>query len=108
VLPHYNQVVYGVSWREQFKQVLSGLWKQSASTLNVTNAKEGKKNRHNVNQLPAGWMHPHLWDFFSSCITEGQLNVSGSIVTLSVSDKGENFGEKSAVKKMQAQGLSRE
>jgi hypothetical protein len=27
VLPHYNQVGLGVSWREQLKQVLSGLWK---------------------------------------------------------------------------------
>jgi hypothetical protein len=53
-------------------------------------------------------MHPHLWVVFSSCIAEGQLNVSGSIVTLSVSDEGDNVGEKSAVNKIQAQGLSRE
>jgi hypothetical protein len=42
VLPHYNQVGSGVSWREQLKQVLSGLWQQSASALNITNVKEGK------------------------------------------------------------------
>jgi hypothetical protein len=59
VLPHYNQVGTGVSWREQLKQVLSGLWKQSSSALNVTNAKEGKENRHNVNQVPAGWIFYH-------------------------------------------------
>jgi hypothetical protein len=108
VLPHCNQVGSGVSWREQLKQVLSGLWKQSASALNVTNSKEGKEKRHNVNQVPAGWIHPHLSGVFSSCIAEGQLNVSGSIVTLSGSDEGDNVGEKSAVIKMQAQGLSRE
>jgi hypothetical protein len=106
VLPHYNQVGSSVSWREQLKQVLSGLWKQSASPLNVTNSKEGKEKRHNVNQVPAGWMHPHLWGVFSSCIAEGQLNVSGSIVTLSGSDEGDNVGEKSVVNKMQAQCLS--
>jgi hypothetical protein len=54
VLSHYNQVGSGVSWREQLKQVLSGLWKQIASALNVTNAKEGKENFHNVNQVPSG------------------------------------------------------
>jgi hypothetical protein len=108
VLPHYNQVGSGVSWREQLNHVFSGLWKQSASALNVTNAKEGKENRHNMNQVPDGWMHPHLWGVFSSCIAEVQLNVSGSIVTLSGSDEGENVVEKSAVNKMQAQGLSRE
>jgi hypothetical protein len=108
VLHHYNQVGSGVSWREQLKQALSGLWKQSASALNVTNSKEGKEKRQNVNQAPAGWMHPHLWGVFSSYIAEGQLNVSGSIVTLSGSYEGDNVGEKSAVNKMQAQGLSRE
>jgi hypothetical protein len=51
-----------------------------------------------VNHVPAGWMRPHLWGVFSSCITEGQLNVSGSIVTLSGLDEGDNVGEKSAVK----------
>jgi hypothetical protein len=71
-----------VSWREQLKQVLSSLWKQSASALNVTNAKEGKEESHNVNQVPAGWMHAHLWGVFSSCIAKGQLNVSGRITTL--------------------------
>jgi hypothetical protein len=76
--------------------------------LNVTNSKEGKEKRHNVNQVPAGWMHPHLWGVFSSCIAEGQLNVSGGIVTLSGSDEGDNVGEKSAVNKMQTQGLSRQ
>jgi hypothetical protein len=93
VLPHYNQVGSGMSWREQFKQVLSGIWKQSASALNVTNAKEGEEKHHNVNQVTAGWMHPHLWGIFSSCIVEGQLNVSGSIVPLSGSDEGDNVGE---------------
>jgi hypothetical protein len=83
VFPHYSQVVSGVSWHEQLNQVLSGLWKQSASALNVTNSKEGKGKRHNVNQVPAGWMQPNLWGVFSSCITEGHLEVSGSIVTLS-------------------------
>jgi hypothetical protein len=97
-----------VPWREQLNQVLSGLWKQSASYLNVTNAKEGRENRHNLNQVPAGWIHPHLWGVFSSCITEGQLKVSGRIVTLSVSDEGNNVGEKSAANKMQSQGLSHE
>jgi hypothetical protein len=89
-----------VSWCEQLKKVLSGLWKQIASALNLTNAKEGKETSHNVNQVPAGWMHPHLWGVFPSCIAEGQLNVSGSIVTLSGSDEGDNVGEKSAVNKM--------
>jgi hypothetical protein len=97
-----------VSWREQLTQVLSGLWKQSASELNVTNAKEGKARSHNVNQVPVEWMHTHFWGVFSSCIAEGQLNVSGSIVTLSGSDEGDNVGEKLVVNKMQAQGLSRE
>jgi hypothetical protein len=76
--------------------------------LNVTNSKEGKEKCHTVNQVPAGWMHPHLWGVFSSCIAEGQLNVSGSIVTLSRLDEGDNAGEKSVVNKMQAQGLSSE
>jgi hypothetical protein len=57
-----------VSLREQLKQVLSGLWKQSASALNVTNVKEGKEKRHKVNQVPAGWMHPNLLGVVSSCI----------------------------------------
>jgi hypothetical protein len=57
LLPNYNQVGSSVSWHEQLKQVLSGLWKQSASALNVTNAKEGKETRHNVNQFPAGWIY---------------------------------------------------
>jgi hypothetical protein len=51
---------------------------------------------------------PPFMGSFSSCIAEGQLNVSGSIVTLSGSDEGENVGEKSALNKMQAQCLSRE
>jgi hypothetical protein len=76
--------------------------------LNITNDKEGKEKRHNVNQVPAVWMHPHLWGVFPSCIAEGQLNVSGSIVTLSGSDEGDNVGEKLVVNKIQAQGPSRE
>jgi hypothetical protein len=54
VLPHYNQVGSGVSFHEQLKQVLSGIWNQSAYALNVTNAKEGQEKRHNVNQVSAG------------------------------------------------------
>jgi hypothetical protein len=53
-------------------------------------------------------MHPHLWGVFSACVDEGQVSVSGSIMTLSVSDEGDNVGEKSAVNKMQSQGLNRE
>jgi hypothetical protein len=71
VLPHYNQVGSGVSWREQLNQVLSGLWEKNASALNVGNAKEGKEKRHNVNHVPAGWMHPPLWRGFHRVLQKG-------------------------------------
>jgi hypothetical protein len=51
---------------------------------------------------------PQFMGSFSSCISEGQMNVSVRIVTLSGSGKGDNVGEKSAVNNMQAQGLTRE
>jgi hypothetical protein len=51
---------------------------------------------------------PPLVEGVSSCVTEGQLIVSGSIVTLPVSDEGDDVGEKSPVNKMQSQGLSHE
>jgi hypothetical protein len=105
VLPHYNQVGSGMYWHEQRKQVISGIWKQIACDLNVINAKE---KHHNFNQVPPGWIHPHLWWVFSSCAAEEQLNVSGSIVTLSGTEEGDDDGSKSAVNKIQAQGMSRE
>jgi hypothetical protein len=73
VLVHYNVGEYGTSWRESLRDTLLGLWKANAMALTLTSEKEGRMKKYNINMLPSGWTHPHLWGVLSLCTVDGAV-----------------------------------